>query len=793
MHDLIGRTLGHYRIVEQIGAGGMGEVYRAHDGRLDRDVAIKVLHEAVAQDADRLARFEREAKAVAKLDHPNILAIHDFGTDEGVTYSVTELLDGQNLRQCIPASGMPWQKVVEVGAAIADGLAAAHGKGIVHRDLKPENVFITSDGRVKILDFGLAQVKEPVEEEAETATMTPAGTVAGTVLGTMGYMSPEQLRGEPSDARSDIFALGCVLYEMLSGKAAFLRKTTAETTAAILKEEPERVSSTGTVLPTEVERSIHRCLEKSPDARYQSASDLAYNLKSISTDQVVISPPPQRKTRTTIVVAVAAIVFGVVALAVLLGPGLFDRIGSDEETQPIRSIAILPLKNLTGDPEQAYFVDGLHEELIATFAQISAFDRVIARTSVMRFRDSDTPIREIGEQLGVAIVLEGSVRQSGDTVRTTVQLIDASTEDHIWANSFERNLTDILALQSDVARAVANEIELALTPEEEARLAAARVVNPESHDAYLKGSYHWKKLTPNDLDTAERYFELALEKDPSYAPAYEGLAWVWSARQQMGITPPHEAGPKAKAAALQAIALDDTSAEAHEALALVRTWTDWDWAGAWPEWQRALELNPNAANAHAYYAHFLAIVGRTDEAIPHSERALELDPFNALFHGLYAVALHFDRRDDDAMAAARTALALQPGQRVARAALQYVFISKGMRDELLALQRERIAHDPERVAAFEQGLAEAGYEGAQRGIADVLAARYEKSGGVRAMGIALRYLDAGDYDRAIDWLEKAYEEHDPNLPYLGNNPLYDPLRSDPRFQALLRRMNLPED
>jgi len=308
MSDLIGRTLGHYRIVEKIGEGGMGEVYRAHDERLDRDVAIKVLHQDVAQDADRLARFEREAKAVAKLAHPNILENGDFGFEGGVTYAVTELLDGQNLRQSIPNAGMPWQKVVEMGAAIADGLAAAHGKGIVHRDLKPENVFVTSDGRVKILDFGLAQVKVPIEEDAETATLTPAGTVAGTVLGTMGYMSPEQLRGELSDARSDIFAFGCVLYEMLSGKAAFLRKTAAETSAAILKEEPERVSSTGVVFPAEVERSIHRCLEKSPDARYQSASDLAYNLKSISTDQVVTLPPSQRKTRTTMLVGIAAIV-----------------------------------------------------------------------------------------------------------------------------------------------------------------------------------------------------------------------------------------------------------------------------------------------------------------------------------------------------------------------------------------------------------------------------------------------------------------------------------------------------
>jgi len=766
MSDLIGRTLGHYRIVEKIGEGGMGEVYRAHDERLDRDVAIKVLHQDVAQDADRLARFEREAKAVAKLDHPNILAIHHFGTYEGSPFIVTELLDGQNLRQSIPPTGMPWQKVVEMGAAIADGLAAAHGKGIVHRDLKPENVFITSDGRVKILDFGLAQVKVPVEEEAETATLTPAGTVPGSVLGTMGYMSPEQLRGEPSDARSDIFALGCVLYEMLSGKAAFLRKSTAETTAAILKEEPERVSSTGTVLPAEVERTIHRCLEKSPDARFQSASDLAYNLKSVSTDQVVISPPPQRKTKKTMVVAVAAIVIVLAALAVLLGPGLLDRPGSDEGTQPPRSIAVLPLKNLTGDPEQAYFVDGLHEELIATFAQISAFDKVIARTSVMAFRDSDTPIREIGKQLGVEVVLEGSVRRSGNTVRTTVQLIEASTENHLWAKSFERDLTDILALQSDVARAVADEIELALTPEEEVRLATAGTVNPEAHEAYLIGSYHWKKLTPADFDTAERYFELALEKDPSYAPAYGALAWIWGARQQMGITPPHEAGPKAKAAAMQAIALDDESAGAHEALAAIKTWTD-----------------------------FLAIVGRTDEALPHSERALELDPVNALFPALYAAVLGFDRRYDEARAAADMALAMQPDNPVALSMLWLAASTSGRHTEAIEAAKTYLNvcyADPAVEEALEQGWEEGGYTEAMGRAAAALEER-SRTLFVSPSDIAMLCAYAHEYGKALDWLERGFEARDPTLPYLNllvNDPL---LRSDPRFQDLLRRMNLPGD
>jgi tetratricopeptide (TPR) repeat protein len=320
-------------------------------------------------------------------------------------------------------------------------------------------------------------------------------------------------------------------------------------------------------------------------------------------------------------------------------------------------------------------------------------------------------------------------------------------------------------------------------------LAGARPVDPEAHDAYLKGSYHWPRLTREALDTAQRYFELALEKDPSYASAYEGLYYVWGSRQQMGYTPPHEAGPKAKAAALQAVALDDSSAGAHEALAGMRTWTEWDWAGAEQEWRRALELDPNGALSHAAFAHFLAITGRIDEAIPHGERAIELDPFNAMFHGFYSVVLCGARRYDDAIAAARTAQAMQPDLPVAIGALCCAFASKGMRNEHLVLHRKDIAGDPELVAAFEQGLVEAGYEGAHRRVADLMAARYEKSGDTR--DIAHWYLFAGDYSRSIDWLEKDFEVRNPNLPYVGFQSHWDPLRSDQRFQDLLRRMNLP--
>jgi serine/threonine protein kinase/tetratricopeptide (TPR) repeat protein len=793
MRDLIGRTLGHYRIVEQIGAGGMGVVYRAHDERLDRDVAIKVLPEEVAGDPDRLHRFEREAKAVAKLDHSNILAIHDFGIEGVVTYSVTELLNGHNLRQAIPESGMPWQKVVEIGAAIADGLAAAHGRGIVHRDLKPENIFITSDGRVKVLDFGLARVKEPVDEDAETATLTPAGTVPGSVLGTMGYMSPEQLRGEPTDARSDIFALGCVLYEMLSGKAAFVRKSAAETSAAILGEEPERVSSTGIVLPAEVERSIHRCLEKSPEARFQSASDLAYNIKSISTDQVVSVPPPQRKPGTTRLVIAAAFVLVLVALAVLLGPGLLDRSGPEGETQSIHSIAILPLQNLTGDPEQAYFVDGLHEELIATFAQISAFEKVIARTSVMGFRDSDTPIREIGRQLGVEAVLEGSVRRSGDTVRTTVQLIEASTENHLWANSFESDLTDILTLQSDVALAVANEVELALTPEDEARLASALPVNPEAYEAYLKGISHLYKLTPPELDAALHYFEQALETDPDYALAYTGISFVWAARQQMGLVIPSEATPKAKDAAQRALELDDSLPEVHYMWAAIKTWIDWDWEGGEQAFNRALELNPNFAEALAYYSHLLCYIGRLDEALVMAERAMQLDPLNSVILTISGVTLTYLGRYDDAIERYQNALRTSPNDPIGHNGLWETYYKKGMYEESLMSGKAfftglGLAEIAEVMA---QEYEEDGYSAAMMSAAETMAV-FSKQTYFSPVFLAMMYALAGDQEKTIEWLEMGYEMKDPNMPYVSSFT-FDLLDDDPRYQDLLRRMNLPED
>jgi serine/threonine-protein kinase len=765
MHLESGDRLGRYEILSFLGKGGMGEVYRARDSELDREVAIKVLPEEVAADSTRLSRFRREAKAVAKLSHASILEIFDFGRQGEVTFAVTELLEGESLRETLDAEkgGLPPEKARDIAAAVADGLAVAHAKGVVHRDIKPGNLFRCSDGRIKILDFGLASLRGPVSDEATTASLGPAVSAPGTILGTVGYMSPEQVRGEEVDHRSDIFSLGCVFYEMLTGRRPFQRDTSVETMTAILREEPPSLNEAGVEVGDEMEKALSRCLEKEPGNRFQSASDLASDLKSIPTDQAIRRPDSQEKIEAP----------------------------SSEESP--NSIAILPLRNLTGDSEQAYFVDGLHEELISTFARISAFDKVIARTSVLGFRDAATPIREIGGQLGVALVLEGSVRRSGNTVRATLQLMDADSEDHLWVNSFERDLTDILALQSDVARAVAEEIELALTPREESRLARAPQVDPETYEAYLKGIYHTYKLTPPELDAGQHYFERALELDPDYALAHAGISFVWTARQQMGLLIPSEATPRAKAAAQRALELDDTLPEVHFMWAAIKTWNDWDWRGGEQSFKRALGLRPNYAEALVYYSNLLCYMDRLDEAVEMAERALQLDPLNSITLTISACTLSYLRRYDDAIERYQFALGTSPNDPVAHNGLWENYYAKGMYEESLQSAKAFFTGlgFSEIAEVMAQGYEEGGYSGAMRCAAEAMEA-FSKQTYVSSDAIARMYAFAGDKEKTIEWLETGYEMRDPMMPYVSAFP-YDLLDDDPRYRDLLRRMDLPED
>lgn len=788
---MIGKTLGRYRILEKIGRGGMGEVFLAEDTSLHRRVALKFLPPDMQQDEEAHKRFIREARSAAALDHPYICHINEVAESEGRGFIVMEYVDGQTLRAKIGKGPVALDETLRIGIEVVEALEAAHGKGIIHRDVKPENIMLTRTSHAKVMDFGLAkQMVSPEKEDLGGPTMTLL-TSEGTTVGTLAYMSPEQLRGLPADARSDIWSLGVTLYEMASGVRPFQGQSGFEVSSAILNRAPLPLPAG---VPAELGAVVGRCLEKDPAKRYQTAQDVRAALEAIRAGTASMWAAWRYRLARHRWLMPAAGALVVVALLFGLNPGGLRTLltGRPDAERRAFKLAVLPFVNLTGDPEQEFLNDGLTQDIITLLGRLHPQSLgVIARTSVMRYKKAETPIDQIGRELDVDYVLEGSAKREGSRIRVSADLIQVRDQTQLWGDIFEREMSGILALQNEVAGNIAKALALKLLPSEQARLDKARPVNPEAYEACLKGMSYWYKLTPPDLDTAQRYFELALEKDPSYVPAHMGLSWVWAARQQMGIRRAREVGPEWKKAALRAVELDDNSSEGHLALAGFLTWGEWDWEAAWPEWRRAVELNPNNADALTWYSHFLANVGRIDEALPPIERALELDPFNPAYHSMYAGVLNYHRRYEEAVTEARLALTMQPDAPIALDQLTLALEGLGRKDERLAVQREWIARDPDRVAAFERGLAEGGYEGALRSDADVLAARYEqgtdRSG---AVAIAILYRGAGDKDRSIDWLEKAFEDRDGNLPYIGR-AIWAPLRSDPRFQDLLRRLKLP--
>ncbi|MFQ5818342.1 MAG: protein kinase, partial [Terriglobia bacterium] len=615
------------------------------------------------------------------------------------------------------------------------------------------------------------------------------------ITGTLPYMAPEQLRGEPVDARSDLWAAGAVLYEMATGRRPFEAKLATALAADMQHKPPQAPSHLNPKISSRLEEIILKCLEKDPEHRYQSARELLADFRRLTAPAVEVPRRrvPAGSARLLLRLGGVGVAVVVLLLAVLVGlnvGGWRERLFG-RGPAPIESLAVLPLENLSGDPEQDYFADGMTEALIAELGKISAL-RVISRTSVMQYKGARKPLPEIARELNVDAVVEGSVLQIGDQVRITTQLIGAMPERHLWAQSYDRDLRNVLALHSEVARAIAREIKIAVTPEEEARLARTRSVNPEAYEAYLKGRVHWYKLSPQDIETAARYFELAREKDPDYALAYVGIGHVWGARGILGVVPNREALPRAKAAMLKALELDDTLAEAHNALAKYRTWGEWDWAGAEAEFQRAIELNPNNADTRVFYSLLLlTVMRRPQEARAQIERALELDPLNSFFQGVYGWQLMLVRQYDDAIAQVRKAHGTEPHSHVY--ALWVAFHQKRMYEEAVGEAKKYfgVLGHSEIVEALARGYAEAGYRGAMRLAAETLAARSKRTY-ILSTQVAALYAHAGQKDRALDWPEKAYQERDQMMVYLGAHPVWDSLRDDPRFQDLLRRMNFPE-
>ena len=782
-----GTRLGPYEVLSPLGVGGMGEVYRGRDPRIGREVAIKVLPESFSRDAERLRRFEKEARSAGVLNHPNVLVVYDVGEHDGSPYIVEELLEGGALRERLTQGPLRPAEAVEYAVQIARGLAAAHEKGVIHRDLKPENLFVTRDGRVKILDFGLAKLTQQetaAAEAAEAATLS-AVTEAGVTLGTVGYMSPEQVRGLPADARSDIFSFGAVLYEMLTGKRAFRGNSPAETMSMILKDQPPPVGDTNPDAPPALDRVVRRCLEKEPTRRFHSAGDVAFALTDASTETA--APRAFRRSRPgpTLLVPLAA---ALLAIGLLIWQRLPNATSAGGPRR-LASLVVLPLQNFSRDPDQEYFSDGMTEALISRLAQIGTL-RVISRTSAMQYKDTKKPLGQIARELNVDGVIEGSVTRSGGRVRVTAQLIDARRDEHLWAKDYERDLRDVLGLQAEIAQAIALEVRARVNPVEKARLARSRPVVPEAQEAYLKGRYSLGQGTEDTIVKAIAFFNEAIGKDPLDARAYAGLADSYSALRSI-YRSPLEVMPKAKAAAQKAVELDGSLAEGHVSLASVKMFYDFDWTGAEREFRRGIELNPNLAEAHDGLALYFTANKRHAEAIAEIEWAKRLDPLSPIILADASWVYYGARRYDRALELAREWVEMNPNSPWGHTYLGLALEKTGKVDEAIR-ELEGAAKMDRSVTILEflgGAYAQAGRTADAKRIIAELTGRAEKRY-VCPYEIATIYTGLGQKDAAFDWLQKGVAERADCMPWTMADSKIDPLRADPRYKDILRGVGL---
>ncbi len=763
----------------------MGEVYRARDTRLRREVAVKVLPDHLARDRDSLLRFEREGRAIASLSHPNILDIHDFGNEAGILFLVTELLDGETLRQ-------------RLGGRLCRGAARSRSVSpppkawlrptpveSIHRDLKPENIFLTFDGRVKLLDFGLARLEPQRSSETSPTVATPTATKTGALMGTVGYMSPEQARGGRADARSDIFSLGCVLYEMVTGRRAFSAGSAAETLVMILKEEPPDPGDLVKGLPEHLRLVILRCLSKYPESRFESARDLAFALKVAIVDPVApgVDKPALPRVRPLFLLVGSAVVTGLLILAV---PTWRNR------ASPIDSLAVLPFTNADKNPGAAYLSDGITESVINSLMQLPRL-RVIPRTSVFEYKGGQDPL-EAGREFDVRAVLTGHVSQVGNRLVVQAELTDVRRRSQLWGKRFQEGLSDAFAVQERIAEEILKSLRLKLSGEEEDRFGKRHTQDAVAYNLYLKGRHHWNNRTEVDIEKSIGFFEQAIARDPAYAVAYAGLADSYLLGAFYGWRPPKEVLPKMRAAAVRALELDDSLAEAHTTLADIQYLFEWDWPAAERGFRRAIELRPNYPTAHQWYANYLAVLRRTEEACAEIRRAEELDPLNPVIAMDVGFTCSYAAGDyGKAIEQYRRVLELHPTFGLTYFYIGLAHVGRNDFDEafpVLEAVKRLGPEEPDAIALLGYASALAGRRGeAEKALEELKALAKRKY--VSAIPFAWVYMGLGDKDRTFEWLEKAYEEQAGRLVYLKVLRAFDPLRSDPRFEDLLRRLKFP--
>jgi serine/threonine protein kinase/Tfp pilus assembly protein PilF len=769
MAPAAGTKLGRYEIRSQLGEGGMGEVYLAQDTRLDRKVALKILPPKLAEDKDRMSRFVREAKFASALNHPNIITIHEIGEIDGLHFIATEYIEGETLKTQLKRESLSLKSILEIALQVASALDAAHRAGIVHRDIKPDNIMVRYDGIVKVLDFGLVKLTamDSSEVDREGETKMQVKTSVGVIMGTVAYMSPEQARGQETDARTDIWSFGCVLYEMLTHQQPFQGETMTDVLANIIHREPDSILAHRRDTPAELERIIARTVRKDKVERYQSAKELFNDLQQLQTRLLVE--------------------------AEIIRSGEGERMAQIQASPFLNSIAVLPFANLSAEKDNEYFSEGLTEEIIMNLSKLQML-KVIARGSIMRYVKEGKTHKQTAGDLGVQYLLEGSVRRQGRDLRITAQLIDALRDVYVWAETYRGTMADIFDIQEKVAAEIVQALQLRLSPDERQNLKKRFTENTGAYQLYLQGRFFWNKRSEAGLKTAIRYFEQAIEKDPHYALAWAGIADSYSLLGEFGNIPRKELYPKAEAAVNKALEIDNRLAEVHTSLASLLMLSKWDWANSEKEFKLALELNPNYATAHHWYSQWFLSMGRLEESLRMISRAAELDPVSQAILKDKGMALYYNRQYDEAIEMAGRTLELDPNYAAAHRLLSLAYQGRGVFDEAIvenqkwgALTRNKV----ETTVALAQLYAVSGQIEEAKKLIEVLEQDKLVIDQVYR-GLALVYAALGENDTAFKCLERSYARHEEAILSLKVDPKVDPLRKDPRFIALLKKIGIEE-